>query len=130
MAQTHAAQGHEQIETSNLLMIVLILVDGRHRRHRRDRAAVLPALDDAAGAGPQALHRTATRRARHLQREGCFNCHSQMIRRLRAETLRYGPYSLAGESSTTIRSCGAASARAPTCAASAASTATSGTAST
>jgi len=32
------------------------------------------------------------------QREGCYNCHSQMIRPLRAETERYGHYSLAGES--------------------------------
>ncbi len=31
-------------------------------------------------------------------REGCYGCHSQMIRTLRAETQRYGPYSLAGES--------------------------------
>ena len=31
-------------------------------------------------------------------REGCYNCHSQMIRALRAETERYGHYSLAGES--------------------------------
>src|SRR5690349_3072211 len=31
-------------------------------------------------------------------REGCFNCHSQMIRPLHAETLRYGHYSEAGES--------------------------------
>jgi cytochrome c oxidase cbb3-type subunit 2 len=30
-------------------------------------------------------------------REGCYNCHSQMIRPLRAETMRYGPYSQAGE---------------------------------
>jgi cytochrome c oxidase cbb3-type subunit 2 len=30
-------------------------------------------------------------------REGCYNCHSQMIRPLRAETERYGPYSVAGE---------------------------------
>ena len=30
-------------------------------------------------------------------REGCNNCHSQMIRTLRAETERYGHYSLAGE---------------------------------
>ncbi|MES2352991.1 MAG: cytochrome-c oxidase, cbb3-type subunit II [Pseudomonadota bacterium] len=32
------------------------------------------------------------------QREGCYNCHSQMIRPLRAETERYGHYSVAGES--------------------------------
>jgi len=31
------------------------------------------------------------------QREGCYNCHSQMIRPFRAETLRYGHYSVAGE---------------------------------
>ncbi|RYV01432.1 cytochrome-c oxidase, cbb3-type subunit II [Shewanella sp. OPT22] len=31
-------------------------------------------------------------------REGCHNCHSQMIRPLRAETERYGHYSVAGES--------------------------------
>lgn len=31
-------------------------------------------------------------------REGCVGCHSQMIRRLRPETDRYGHYSLAGES--------------------------------
>ena len=31
-------------------------------------------------------------------REGCYNCHSQMVRTLRFETARYGHYSLAGES--------------------------------
>lgn len=30
-------------------------------------------------------------------REGCNNCHSQMVRTLRAETERYGPYSTANE---------------------------------
>ena len=30
-------------------------------------------------------------------REGCYNCHSQMIRPFRAEVERYGPYSVAGE---------------------------------
>ncbi|MFQ5635365.1 MAG: cytochrome-c oxidase, cbb3-type subunit II [Gammaproteobacteria bacterium] len=30
-------------------------------------------------------------------REGCYGCHSQMIRPFRAETERYGRYSLAGE---------------------------------
>ena len=30
-------------------------------------------------------------------REGCYNCHTQMVRPFRAETLRYGPYSRAGE---------------------------------
>ncbi|MBM3275265.1 MAG: cytochrome-c oxidase, cbb3-type subunit II [Candidatus Sericytochromatia bacterium] len=31
-------------------------------------------------------------------REGCYNCHSQMIRPFRVETARYGPYSRAAES--------------------------------
>jgi cytochrome c oxidase cbb3-type subunit 2 len=31
-------------------------------------------------------------------REGCYGCHSQMVRPFRSETERYGPYSLAGES--------------------------------
>jgi cytochrome c oxidase cbb3-type subunit 2 len=31
-------------------------------------------------------------------REGCYNCHSQMVRPLRGEAERYGHYSLAGES--------------------------------
>ncbi|MBX9705400.1 MAG: cytochrome-c oxidase, cbb3-type subunit II [Gammaproteobacteria bacterium] len=31
-------------------------------------------------------------------REGCYGCHSQMIRPFRAETERYGHYSVAGES--------------------------------
>jgi cytochrome c oxidase cbb3-type subunit II len=31
-------------------------------------------------------------------REGCYNCHSQMIRPFRAEVMRYGHYSVAGES--------------------------------
>jgi cytochrome c oxidase cbb3-type subunit II len=31
-------------------------------------------------------------------REGCYLCHSQMVRPFRSETERYGPYSLPGES--------------------------------
>ena len=30
-------------------------------------------------------------------REGCYNCHSQLVRPFRAEVERYGPYSVAGE---------------------------------
>ena len=30
-------------------------------------------------------------------REGCHVCHTQMVRTLRSETARYGPYSVAGE---------------------------------
>ena len=42
----------------------------RGRRHRRDRAAVLPEVDHAAGRGPQALHRAAAGRPRHLHPRG------------------------------------------------------------
>ena len=42
-------------------------------------------------------------------REGCTVCHSQMIRPFRAETERYGHYSVAGESVWEHPSCGAPS---------------------
>ena len=61
-------------------------------------------------------------------REGCYLCHSQMIRALRDEVERYGHYSLAAESDTTIRSSGAPSATAPIWRGSAANTPTTGTA--
>jgi cbb3-type cytochrome c oxidase subunit II len=46
-------------------------------------------------------------------REGCYLCHSQMIRPFRDETERYGHYSLAADRCTTTRSSGAVSAPAP-----------------
>ena len=94
---THKPTGHEKIETSNLLMIVLILVT--------------IAIGGAVEIVPLYFQRSTTQPTPGLlpytalqlagrdvyQREGCYNCHSQMIRALRAETLRYGPYSQAGE---------------------------------
>jgi len=50
----------------------------------------------APGIEPYAALRLAGRDV--YIREGCYNCHSQMIRPFRSETERYGPYSLAGES--------------------------------
>jgi cytochrome c oxidase cbb3-type subunit 2 len=50
----------------------------------------------APGVGPYDALRLAGRDV--YVREGCYNCHSQMIRPFRSETERYGPYSLAGES--------------------------------
>jgi cytochrome c oxidase cbb3-type subunit II len=50
----------------------------------------------AAGVKPYEPLRLAGREV--YVREGCYNCHSQMIRPFRSETERYGPYSLAGES--------------------------------
>jgi hypothetical protein len=126
MSTTRPVSGHERIETNNFLMIVLILlvvavggiveiVPLFFQRSTTQPVAGLKPLDAMQLAGRDVY-----------VREGCYNCHSQMIRTLRAETLRYGHYSMAASSSTTIRSSGAASAPARTCTGSAASTATSG----
>jgi cytochrome c oxidase cbb3-type subunit II len=95
MAQT--VSGHERIETSNLLMIVLILltvavggiVEIVPLYFQRSTTQPLPGLK------PYTALQLAGRDI--YIREGCYNCHSQMIRPLHAETLRYGPYSVAGE---------------------------------
>ena len=88
---------HERIETNNFLMIVLITivlaVGGLVEivplffRHSTTEAA--------PGLKPYTALQLAGRDV--YIREGCYNCHSQMIRPFQAETLRYGPYSRAGE---------------------------------
>jgi len=55
-----------------------------------------PGTEPAPGVKPYTALQLAGRDI--YQREGCYNCHSQMIRPFRAETERYGHYSLAGES--------------------------------
>lgn len=92
-----AAFSHEKIETSNFLMIVLILlvvaVGGL--------VEIVPLFfqksttEPIAGLKPYTALQVAGRDI--YVREGCYNCHSQMIRPFRAETLRYGHYSVAGE---------------------------------
>ena len=52
--------------------------------------------EPVAGLKPYSPLRLAVRDV--YIREGCYNCHSQMVRTLRFETERYGHYSLAGES--------------------------------
>jgi len=88
---------HEKIETNNLLMIVLILL--------------VIAVGGIVEIVPLFFQRSTTQPVEGLKpytalqqtgrdiytREGCYNCHSQMIRPFRAETLRYGHYSTAGE---------------------------------
>ncbi|HSD37184.1 MAG TPA: cytochrome-c oxidase, cbb3-type subunit II [Rhodocyclaceae bacterium] len=88
---------HEKIETNNWLMIALILV--------------VIAVGGLVEIVPLFFQRSTTAPAAGLKpytalqlagrdiyvREGCYNCHSQMIRPLQAETLRYGHYSTAGE---------------------------------
>jgi len=88
---------HEKIETKSWLMIALILV--------------VIAFGGLVEIVPLFFQRSTTQAIEGVKpltvlqlagrdiyvREGCYNCHSQMIRPLRAETLRYGPYSVAGE---------------------------------
>ena len=52
-------------------------------------------MEPVAGVKPYAPLRLEGRDV--YIREGCYNCHSQMIRPFRAEALRYGHYSVAGE---------------------------------
>ena len=88
---------HEKIETSNFLMIVLILVVLLFG----GLVEIVPLFfqksttQPVAGLKPYTALQVAGRDV--YIREGCYNCHSQMIRPFRAETLRYGPYSVAGE---------------------------------
>ena len=89
---------HEKIETNNFLMIVLILlvllVGGM--------VEIVPLFfqksttEPITGIQPYTALQLAGRDI--YTREGCYGCHSQMIRPFRAETLRYGHYSVAGES--------------------------------
>lgn len=92
-----AGFSHEKVETSNFLMIVLILlvvaVGGL--------VEIVPLFfqksttEPVQGVKPYTALQLAGRDV--YLREGCYNCHSQMIRPFRAETLRYGHYSVAGE---------------------------------
>ena len=100
MANNNSTSGlsHEKIETNNFLMIVLILlvllVGGL--------VEIVPLFfqksttEPIKGVQPYTALQLAGRDV--YTREGCYNCHSQMIRPFRAETLRYGHYSVAGES--------------------------------
>ncbi len=129
MSHTEAkATGHESIETSNFLMIVLILV-----------AVAIGGLVEIV---PLFFQRSTTQPVAGLKpydalqlagrdvylREGCYNCHSQMIRRCTPRRCATATTRWPGSSSTTGRSSGAASAPGRTCTAWAESTATSGTA--
>ena len=89
---------HANIETNNFLMIVLILL--------------VVAVGGLVEIVPLFFQKSTTQPVEGLKpytalqlagrdvyiREGCYGCHSQMIRPLRAETLCYGHYSMAGES--------------------------------
>ena len=88
---------HEKVETSNFWLIVLTLV--------------VIAIGGLAEIVPLFYQKSTTQAVQGIKpytavqlvgrdiylREGCYNCHSQMIRPFHAETLRYGHYSVAGE---------------------------------
>ena len=88
---------HDRIEKSVTLLIVLVLlvvsVGGL--------VQIVPLFFQKSTTEPVAGHKPYS--ALQLAgrdvyiREGCNNCHSQMIRPFRAETERYGHYSVAGE---------------------------------
>ncbi len=99
MANNHQSGGlsHEKVETNNFLMIVLIFIVLLFG----GLVEIVPLFfqrsttQPVEGLKPYTALQVAGRDV--YVREGCYNCHSQMIRPFRAETLRYGSYSLAGE---------------------------------
>ena len=90
--------GHEKVETNIGLMAVLVTI----ALSLGGLAEIIPlmyqaeAIKPLPGVKPYPALQLAGRDV--YVREGCYNCHSQMIRTLRFETERYGHYSLAGES--------------------------------
>ena len=88
---------HNTIEKNLHLMMVLIVV----AISIGGLIEIIPlmvssdATEPAEGIEPYEPLRLAGRDV--YVREGCYNCHSQMIRPFRSETERYGPYTTAGE---------------------------------
>ena len=91
------AAGHDKIETNIGLMIILIIITVSIG----GLVQIVPlyfqqsTTEAVAGLEPYSPLRLAGRDV--YVREGCYLCHSQMIRPFRAETERYGHYSVAGE---------------------------------
>lgn len=92
-----SSTGHEKVESNTGLLIALIIffisIGGL--------VQIVPLFfmqsqtEPVAGVEPYDALRLAGRDV--YVREGCYLCHSQMIRPFRAETERYGHYSVAGE---------------------------------
>jgi cytochrome c oxidase cbb3-type subunit 2 len=91
------AFGHDKIEKNIGLMIVLVVIVVSIG----GLVQIVPLFfqqsttEAVAGLEPYTPLRLAGRDV--YIREGCYLCHSQMIRPFRAETERYGHYSVAGE---------------------------------
>ncbi|WP_420427251.1 cytochrome-c oxidase, cbb3-type subunit II [Algiphilus sp.] len=88
---------HEKVEKNIVLMAVLIAlvisVGGFIQIVPLMAAGI--SKEPAPGVEPYSALRLAGRDV--YLREGCYGCHSQMVRSLHEETLRYGSYSVAGE---------------------------------
>jgi cytochrome c oxidase cbb3-type subunit 2 len=91
------ASAHDKVETNIGLMIILIIVV----ISIGGLVQIVPLFfqdsltEPVAGLKPYSALRLEGRDI--YVREGCYLCHSQMIRPFRAETERYGHYSVAGE---------------------------------
>jgi cytochrome c oxidase cbb3-type subunit 2 len=97
MASNVKSAGHEWLETNMgwlIVLVVLVVSVG-------GLVEIVPLFfqrsttEPVQGLKPYSPLRLAGRDI--YQREGCYNCHSQMVRPFRAETERYGHYSVAGE---------------------------------
>ena len=92
------SNGHKKLETNISLMAIFIII----AVSLGGLVEIVPLIfldqvrQPAEGVKPYPALELAGRDV--YIREGCYNCHSQMIRPFRSETERYGPYSVAGES--------------------------------
>ena len=88
---------HETVEKSMNLMIVLIIV----AISIGGLVEIIPLMMSAETTEPDegiTVYSPLRLAGRDVYvREGCYNCHSQMVRPFRSETERYGPYTTAGE---------------------------------
>ena len=90
--------GHKRLETNISLMAIFIII----AISLGGLVEIVPLMfmdqvrQPAPGVVPYPALELAGRDV--YVHEGCYNCHSQMIRPFRSETERYGPYSVAGES--------------------------------
>lgn len=94
---THVPTGHEKVERNIGLMAILIVIVVAFG----GLAEIVPLFfikdttEPVAGLKPLTALQLEGRDV--YIREGCYTCHSQMVRPFRAETERYGHYSVAGE---------------------------------
>ena len=89
---------HERVETRGILLLVLILITVSIGGlvEIAPLFTIESTIEKVEGVRPYSPLELVGRNI--YIREGCYNCHSQMIRPFRDEAERYGHYSLAAES--------------------------------